>query len=53
MAWAVLRTSLIALGTLGHKATLQQANRLGAATADNYDRVREASTPIRLSRRKF
>jgi hypothetical protein len=35
-------------GTLGHNATLQQANRLGAATTDNYGGVYVAGTPISL-----
>jgi hypothetical protein len=35
-------------GTLGHNATLQQANRLSAATIDNYGRPYTAGTPISL-----
>jgi len=35
-------------GTLGHNATLQQANRLGAATIDNYGTSYVAGTPISL-----
>jgi hypothetical protein len=33
-------------GTLGHNATIQQANRLGAATTDNYGTSYPAGTPI-------
>jgi hypothetical protein len=35
-------------GTLGHNATLQQANRLGAATTDNYGTSYVPGTPISL-----
>jgi hypothetical protein len=35
-------------GTLGHNATLQQANRLSAATTDNYGTPYVAGTPISL-----
>jgi hypothetical protein len=35
-------------GTLGHNATLQQANRLSAATTDNYGTLYAKGTPISL-----
>jgi hypothetical protein len=35
-----------AAGTLGHNATLQQANRVMSTITDNYGQVREAGTPI-------
>ncbi len=35
-------------GTLGHNATLQQANRLSAATTDNYGTPYATGTPISL-----
>jgi len=35
-------------GTLGHNATLQQANRLSAATIDNYGTPYATGTPISL-----
>jgi hypothetical protein len=35
-----------ASGTLGHNATLQQANRVLADVIDNYGQLREAGTPI-------
>jgi hypothetical protein len=37
-----------ATGTLGHNATLQQANRVMTTVTDNYGQVREAGTPISL-----
>ena len=35
-------------GTLGHNATLQQANRLSTATTDNYGTLYATGTPISL-----